>query len=119
MMRILELPPEIVNERVFYLGDASEDIYRWVNAFHMALRGVPARRVARPILRAIGLGGDVVSALTGRPFPLTSSRYRSMTSAYPVDMNKTFQVLGEPPVSVEQGVQETVHWLRENRGWQI
>jgi nucleoside-diphosphate-sugar epimerase len=38
-----------------------------------------------------------------------------MTSDYLVNMDKTFELLGPPPVSLEQGVRETVAWLRQSR----
>jgi|GEM_PF-2322413 len=34
--------------------------------------------------------GDAISVATGKPFDLTSSRYRRMASDYPVAMEKTF-----------------------------
>lgn len=114
MSRILELPPEDVHRQVFYLSDAPADILRWVNAFSLGLRGKNVRRVPRPILSAAGIVGDWIGKLTGRPFYINRSRYRSMTSDYVVNMDKTFQVLGPPPVSLEQGVKETVAWLRDS-----
>jgi nucleoside-diphosphate-sugar epimerase len=112
MCRILELPRAIVHEQVFYLGDPPGDISGWVNGFSQALRGRPARIVPRFVLRSLGLVGDAISRLIGRPFLITSSRYRSMTSDYLVDMEKTFRVLGPPPISLEQGIAETVKWYR-------
>lgn len=115
MRRILDLPAETVNGQVFYLGDPPGDIANWVDAFSLALRGKKARRVPRPILAAAGLAGDIIGFITRRPFYISSSRYHSMTSDYPVSMEKTFDVLGPPPVSLEQGVAETLAWLRQNR----
>jgi len=50
------------------------------------------------------------------PFYLTSVRYRSMTSDYPVAMEKTFEALGRGPYSLEEGIAETVQWLRRHGG---
>ena len=115
MRKILDLTPEFVNEQVFYLGDQPGDIARWVNAFSLALRGKKVRVVPRPILAAAGLVGDVISRVIGRPFYINTSRFRSMTSDYLVNMDKTFLLLGQPPVSLEDGVAETVAWLRQSR----
>ena len=114
MRKLLDLPPEYVHGQVFYLGDQPGDIARWVNAFSLALRGRKVRVVPRPILAAAGLVGDAISRAIGRPFYLTSSRVRSMTSDYLVNLDKTFLLLGPPPVSLEQGVAETVAWLRKS-----
>ena len=112
MRRILELPREVVHEQVFYLGDPPGDIIGWVDGFSRALRGRPARVVPRFVLRALGCVGDVISRFTGQPFLITSSRYRSMTSDYLVDMDKTFRVLGPPPISLEEGIAETAKWYQ-------
>lgn len=112
MRQLLVQPAEIVNGQVFYLGDAPGDIARWANAFSLALRGRKVRKVPRAVLAAAGLVGDVISRVIGRPFYITSSRVRSMTSDYVVNMDRTLLLLGQPPVSLEQGVEETVAWLR-------
>jgi nucleoside-diphosphate-sugar epimerase len=115
MRRILELGPAIVNGQVFYLGDRPEDIARWVNAFSLALRGRRARVIPRALLAAAGRVGDVIEHISRRPFYIDSSRFRSMTTDYVVNMDRTFLVLGPPPISLEKGVEETVAWLRQSR----
>jgi nucleoside-diphosphate-sugar epimerase len=67
---------------------------------------------ASPILRTAGLAGDLITALTGKPFYITSSRFRSMVTDYVTPMDKTCALLGSPKFSLEQGVAETVTWLR-------
>lgn len=115
MRRLLELDAEIVNGQVFYLGDRPGDIARWVNAFSLALRGRRVRVVPRALLAAAGRFGDFIARVVGRRFYIDSSRFRSMTSDYLVSMDRTFLILGPPPISLEQGVEETVSWLRQSR----
>ena len=112
MLRVLDLPEPDARGQTFYVGDEVEDIYKWANGFCLALGGRAAPQVPRPFLRALALAGDVISTFSGKPFYLTSSRYRSMTSDYPTPMEKTFQVLGKGPYSLQQGIDETVEWLR-------
>jgi nucleoside-diphosphate-sugar epimerase len=112
MEQILKAPVEQVDRQTFYVGDRPIDIYEWVDTFSMALRGHHARKVPRLILRMIGLVGDVVG-LVGVQFPLTSSRVRSMTQDYLTPMDKTFEILGETPFSLKQGVEASVRWLDE------
>ncbi len=112
MHRILELPAGQVNGRVFYLGDPPGDIHDWVNGFSQALTGRPARKVPRALLATAGLVGDVITSLQGKPFYITSSRFRSMTTDYRVPMEPTYQVLGQPEIPLHAGIQETVEWLR-------
>ncbi len=103
-----------VDRQVFYLSDPADDIYGWANAFCRGLSGKPARRVARPVLKMLGLTGDVISKITGKPFYITSSRVRSMTSDYvvPEVIERTISVLGEPRYSLEEGVTQTLAWLK-------
>lgn len=113
MVRVLELPEEVVNRQTFYVGDEVADIYGWANGFCLALAGKPAPKIPRPILKSIAYGGDIISAIQRRPFYLTSSRYRSMTSDYPTPMEKTFSVLGKGPFNLQDGIDATVSWLKD------
>ena len=68
-----------------------------------------------PTRHAAGLTGDLITAVTGKPFYITSSRYRSMVTDYIVPMEKTYALLGPPKTSLQQGVAETVSWLASRR----
>ncbi|MGA9071045.1 MAG: NAD(P)-dependent oxidoreductase [Terracidiphilus sp.] len=114
-LKILAEPKEVVAGKTFYVGDPPADILFWVSAFSKALTGRAPRVVPRPVLRGIALIGDLVRS-TGRSFPLFSSRYRSMTQSYLVNMEPTFAVLGRPKYSLEEGVSETVEWLKSLGG---
>ena len=48
----------------------------------------------------------------GGKFPLFTSRYHSMTESYLTPMEKTFARLGPSKYTLQQGVEETVTWLR-------
>jgi nucleoside-diphosphate-sugar epimerase len=108
----LDQHAEKIHRQTFYVGDPPGDIYLWADAFCRALHGKPARKVPRPILRAAGLTGDLITALTGKPFYITSSRYRSMVTDYLVPMDKTYALLGPPHTPLPQGVAETTAWLK-------
>lgn len=116
MVRVLDLPEEQVNRSTFYVGDEVADIYGWASGFCVALCGRPAPKIPRPVLRTIALAGDAITAVRGKPFYLTSSRFRSMTSDYPTPMEKTFEVIGRGPFTLQQGIDQTVAWLREHGG---
>jgi len=108
---ILESPPEKVAKQVFYVGDPPMDLFEWTNAFSMELRQRPVHVVPRSVLRAMAMIGDLVVA-AGGTFPIFTSRYRSMTENYVTPMNKTFECLGRPTITLNQGVKETAAWLR-------
>jgi len=109
----LDQPASEVAGQVFYLSDPVEDIAHWVDEFSLALRGTPARRIPRSMLCGLGKLGDLVEKVRGKPFYISTSRARSMTTDYPVPLEKTFSVLGRGPFSLREGVQATVGWLRQ------
>jgi hypothetical protein len=52
-----------------------------------------------------------------QPSYITSSRYRSMVTDYITPMDKTYALLGSPKTSLQQGVNETITWLRTQPGF--
>ena len=112
LQQTLSLPEEKVAGQTFYLSDPVDDIAHWVDAFSCALRGRPARRIPRQFLFGLGKVGDAIETLTRRPFYINSSRARSMTTDYVVPLDKSLATLGAGPASLEDGVLQTVDWLR-------
>lgn len=110
---ILDAPSGSVHQRVLYVGDPPIPLLDWVNAFSTQLTGHPARVVPLGLLRVLAKMGDCFIAL-GVRVPLYSSRLRSMTEDYPTPMEPTFALLGPPATSLEDGVSETVQWLRSS-----
>jgi nucleoside-diphosphate-sugar epimerase len=106
-----------LDRRVIYVGDAPIDLHDWTNAFSLCLTGKPVRVVPRPLVKALAKFGDVVQGCGGK-FPIYSSRFHSMTEDYVTPMDATFDVLGPSRISLEEGVRETVDWLRsEDESW--
>ena len=99
------------DRRMFYVGDDPIDLFEWTNAFSQELTMRPVRVVPSFLLKAVGKVGDQVIRMGGR-FPLYSSRFRSMTEDYLTPMAPTFAALGPSPISLQQGVRDTVAWLR-------
>lgn len=108
---ILDAPVETVDRRVLYVGDPPIELLDWVNAFSLQLTGHPARVIPEGLLRVLAWTGDCFVAI-GVKFPIFSSRLKSMTEDYPTPMEPTFALLGPPMKSLEEGVRETVEWLR-------
>lgn len=111
LMRLLELPQAQVAGQTFYVGDAPVDSEVWLDTFSHALRGRPVRRVPIALLRLAATAGELLGKIGG-PSPINHGRLYRMTSDYPVAMEPTFQLLGEGPVSLSEGVDRTLRWLR-------
>ena len=116
IQKLFEAPRDAVHGRTFYLGDRPLNLFDWVNGFSRALTGREVRVVPPALMRALALVGDIPSQLTGKPFLISSSRFRSMTTNYETPMEPTFELLGESPYTLEDGIKETVEWLRSYRG---
>lgn len=110
--KILEKEQVLVNRRVLYVGDYPIDILEWVNEFSKQQIGKDVRLVDKKILKMIAVLGDFLKKLN-ITFPLTSSRLKSMTTSNEAPMEKTFEILGNPPYSINEGVKETINWLKK------
>ena len=111
MLQSARLPVESVAGQVFYLGDPPIELRQWTQAFSRELRGSDVRVVPRSVLRGIAVVGDGLK-LAGVRFPLTTSRYRSMTEDYLTPIDQTEAVLGRGPVSFDEGIRRTSEWFR-------
>lgn len=100
-----------VNHQVFYVGEQPMPLYDWANAFSLGITGKNVRVVPGPIVYALAAVGTGLYHL-GVSFPITLSRYRSMTTHNPAPMDKTLNLLGHPPYSLQEGVDITVKWLK-------
>jgi nucleoside-diphosphate-sugar epimerase len=116
IQRIFETPRDSVHRKTLYLGDHPINLYDWTNGFSRALTGHDVRVVPRSLLRFLALLGDVPTYLTGKAFLINSSRFRSMTTDYETPMERTFELFGENPYSLEEGISETVEWLQSCQG---
>lgn len=107
--RILGAAPEVVNGKVFYVGDPPLDLRAWVEAISKALVGRPVRYIPTWMVKGLAFTGDVLKGLH-LPFPITSGRFRSMTTDYITPMDRTEAALGKAPWSLEAGARAMVEW---------
>ena len=109
IQQMLVAPTDKIQSQVYYVGDRPIDLKIWVGAVSQELLGKPVRYIPTWLIKTIAIGGDVLK-FVGIPFPITSGRFRSMTSDYITDMDKTMNAFGEAPYSMEQGVKRIVNW---------
>lgn len=115
MQQILEAPADTVRGKTLYLGDPPINLLDYAEGFSKALNSRSVRVVPRLLMRTLAVLGDIPTKVTGRPFLINSSRFRSMITDYQTPMEKTFELLGDNPYSLEEGIQETVEWLKTSR----
>lgn len=112
MFRFLQVDHKSTNRRVFYLGDATINYDDWADRFSIALTGKKARRVPIWFLKLIAVFGDTIGKI-GFRFPFNRGRLFRMTTSAPVDLDTTFAAIGRPNISIDDGVRESVAWLRQ------
>ncbi len=110
MMQILDAPPYMVDKKVYYLGDLPIPLLEWVNGFSIAVTGKSVKVIPWWLLKALAGFGSLANSI-GVSFPITLSRYASMTEDYFTPMEATINNFGSPPYSLEGGIRETVDWL--------
>ena len=115
IMGLLDAPAEKVNGKVFYVGDQPITIDRWSIGFCRALRGKEPPRIPMFVMKILARIGDFISVVIRRPFLLTSSRLNSMTADYLSPIDRTVDLLGESPYSLDEGICETAQWYMERR----
>lgn len=107
--RILELPAGEVDRQTLYVGDASFDLVDWVDAASIRLTGRRAKSAPRTLLYLIALAGEVAQRC-GLKAPLSLLRYNAMTEDYLTPIQRTLDLVGPAPYSLEQGIEETLRW---------
>ena len=111
--QLLMAPADAVHNRVFYLCDYTpvrND--EWAEAFRRALGAPRIRRIPLWLGRTAARVGDLVVLLGARRFPFTSFRLGNVLTDNLVNTDATQLVCGELPFSTQQGVEQTVEWLR-------
>lgn len=108
---LLHIPAVMVNRKTLYVGDANICQYDWVNGFARELTGRNVRTLPLIFIRGLSKLGDALIAF-GFRFPIYGSRLHNLITNNPVPIEPTLQLLGPPPFSLEDGIRETVVWLR-------
>jgi nucleoside-diphosphate-sugar epimerase len=98
---------------VFYVSDRSIDSSEWLDTFSIALNGNQVRRVPYTLLKLLGSIGDIGNAMH-IPLPLDSERVMRMSTDYDLSISKTLEITGEPQISLDEGVNRTVEWLKKH-----
>ncbi len=111
IIKIFAADSELVSSQVFYVGDEPIDLIDWVNGFSIGQTGKCVRVIPSSVLRIMALSGDMLAMLNIK-FPITSSRFKSMTTSNDVPMDKTVRAFGVPPYTLEGGIRDTVEWLK-------
>jgi len=101
-----------VDKKTLYVGDNPINLLDWVQELSFQLIYKPVRLLPSHMIKMIARVGDILKYLKLK-FPITSSRYNSMIENYLTPISKTYNILGSPPYSMEEGIKEFVEWYRK------
>jgi nucleoside-diphosphate-sugar epimerase len=113
--RILALPPSQVHGQVLYVGDAPFELADWVHAVSIRLTGRQSKIAPRSVLYAAALLGELLQRF-GMKAPLNMLRYKAMTEDYLTPIQRTLDLVGPSPYSMEQAIEETLRWFSNGEG---
>jgi nucleoside-diphosphate-sugar epimerase len=106
---------EAVGRPLFVSDYRPLDVLEWAELIRREVGSRPIRSVPYGLLKLIALAGDAAKALGMSQPPLTSFRLRNLITPLVYDMSAVERIVGALPYTLEQGVKETVQWLKGNR----
>jgi nucleoside-diphosphate-sugar epimerase len=109
--KLLQTDAAAINGKVFYVADGNMRQYKWVNAFTKKLTGRDVRTVPVSCIHLLAKIGDGMKAV-GLRFPMYSARFENLVTPNAVPVKPTLELLGNPPYTLDQGVEETAAWLK-------
>ncbi len=118
IMKLLEAPREAVYGKTFYLSDYEPYTIRdWANDISKQLHGKKIHTIPDSIMKIAAMSGDCLQKLGYKNPPMTSFRLNNMRAdtTIGINMTPTKEICGSLPFTMEQGVEETLNWLREQK----
>jgi nucleoside-diphosphate-sugar epimerase len=111
---IIKSPHEIINNKVFYLGDWPEyPIDEWANEIAETVT-YKIKTFQLWFFKGLGIFGDLCK-MAGLKFPMTSFRLKNMTTDNIQNLEVIRNILPVLPVSRKIGINKTVDWLKNNK----
>lgn len=112
--KILFDESDVHNKQIFYIGDRPPvNISVWANEISQALDNTRVLEVPIFVFKILAVLGDSLKPL-GANFPMTSFRLHNMTTENIQNLENTYFLAGELPVSRIDGIRKTLDWMASN-----
>jgi GlcNAc-P-P-Und epimerase len=115
MMKILFGPKQDVQGKTFYISDyPGFTTKQWADVIQQEMGVRKIKSIPVWALRMIGFGGDFCKLFGWDDPPMSSFRLKNMLTGgiYPIE--QTMKLCGPLPYSLQEGVKETIKWMRES-----
>jgi len=111
--RLLDAPRERVRGKTFYVCDYPPlRLRKWAEMIRVAMRRGPIPVVPLPALKLAARCGDVLERAGWYRVPLTRFRLDNLVTDMEYETSELADLCGELPYGLEEGVAETVAWMR-------
>lgn len=113
LLRLVEAPAAEVHRRVLYLADYEPmSVREWVRGLQREFGAPRVRTVPELPARWLARLGDCAIKIGFADFPFSSFRLNNLLTEYRFDLEPTRRLCGELPYAKEQGIRDTVAWVR-------
>jgi nucleoside-diphosphate-sugar epimerase len=114
MQRLLLHPEDTVNSETYYLGDYPENsIQEWADMIRKNLGKGKTLVFPIPLMQLMALTGDLLKKMGWTDPPITTFRLNNMLTGSHYPIEKTQEVVGDLPYTIEEGVNQTLCWMYE------
>lgn len=108
-----------VHGKTFYIGDKPPiPIAEWANEIAAEMGKGKIRKIPYIAIQVAATVGDILGKF-GIKFPMTSFRLNNMQTDNVLPLDVLYKITGDSPVSRKEGVQKTLQWLREHKGYKV
>ena len=105
-----------MNSETFYLGDSPEtSIQEWADLIRKNLGKRKNMIFPVSLLRIVALAGDLLKTIGWTDPPITTFRLNNMLTGSHYPIEKTHEVVGGLPYTLEDGVRDTLVWMYEQK----
>lgn len=117
--KLIHSPPSAVHKKIFYMADYEPiDLREFADRVQMSFQSKPIKTAPQGILTFVARLGDLSQKLGWKNPPLTTFRYSNIVTPEVHDLEPLRSVVGPLPYTVEQGIEITTRWLREQNTYE-
>ena len=117
IQKLLAADKKKIHGKTFYLSDYTTfTIRQWAEMIAAKTCRKKIRTIPDPLIEILSKIGDFFQIIGWKRVPMTSFRLKNMrkdTSVVPI--SATEQITGPLPFSVEDGVEKTIEWMRQQK----
>jgi nucleoside-diphosphate-sugar epimerase len=115
ILGLLDADRDRIHRQTLYLVDYEPTTIReWSEMICLRLGRRRPLTLPEPLVQLAARAGDLLKLAGSRNPPLTTTRLANMrTDTTGIPLDSTREIIGPLPYTLEQGVEETVRWLRQ------